>query len=59
LGESFCTSLSDAMNAHLLIHLVDISHPDRVAQENSILEILSELAPEDKLKNMLTIYNKF
>ncbi len=56
--ESFRTSLYDAMNAHLLIHLVDLSHPDRIAQERSVLEILGELAPEDKLKNMLTIYNK-
>jgi 50S ribosomal subunit-associated GTPase HflX len=35
-----------------------LSHPDREAQKRSVIEILSELAPEDKLKNMLTIYNK-
>ena len=37
---------------------VDLSHPDREAQEKSVIEILTELAPEDKLKNMITIYNK-
>lgn len=58
LIESFKTTLMDALHADLYIHLVDLSHPDREAQEKSVVEILTELAPEDKIKNMLTIYNK-
>lgn len=59
LIESFKTSLSDALNADLYIHLVDLSHPDREAQEKSVIEILTDLAPEDKLNDMITVYNKF
>lgn len=58
LIEAFKTSLSDALDSDLYIHLVDLSHPDREAQEKSVNEILSSLAPQDKLKDMLTVYNK-
>lgn len=58
LIEAFKTSLSDALDSDLYIHLVDISHPDRDAQEKSVNEILSSLAPKEKLKDMLTVYNK-
>lgn len=58
LIEAFKTSLSDALNSDLFIHLVDVSHPDREAQEKSVIEILSELAPKEKLKDMLVVYNK-
>lgn len=58
LIEAFKTSLTDTLNSDLYIHLVDISHPDRVAQEQSVIELLSDLAPPEKLKNMITIYNK-
>lgn len=58
LIEAFKTSLSDALNADLYIHLVDLSHPDRLAQEKSVIEILKDLAPQDKIKDMLTVYNK-
>ncbi|CAF0786977.1 unnamed protein product [Brachionus calyciflorus] len=58
LIEAFKTSLSDALNADLFIHLVDSSHPDREAQEKSVNKILLDLAPEEKMKDMLTVYNK-
>jgi GTP-binding protein HflX len=59
LIESFKASISDALNADLYIHLVDMSHPDRLVQEQTVNKILKELAPEKKLKSMLTVYNKY
>ncbi len=58
LVEAFKTSLQDALHADVVIHLVDISHPDREAQERTVEQILSELAPESKLKDMVKVYNK-
>jgi 50S ribosomal subunit-associated GTPase HflX len=58
LIEAFKTSLNDTLNADLYVHLIDISHPDRHAQQESVLKILSEMAPENNLENMLTVYNK-
>lgn len=58
LVEAFKTSLQDALHADVIIHLVDISHPDREAQERTVEQILGELAPESKLKNMIKVYNK-
>ena len=58
LVESFKTTINDALNADLFIHLVDLSHPDNEAQQKTVIEILTELAPESKIKNMITIYNK-
>ena len=58
LVESFKTTINDALDADLFVHLVDFSHPDREAQVKSVVEILTELAPGDKIKDMLTVYNK-
>ena len=58
LVESFKTTINDALNADLFIHLVDLSHPDCESQQKTVIEILTELAPEEKIKNMITIYNK-
>ena len=58
LVEAFRTSLNDALQADILIHLVDLSHPDCVAQEKTVVEILNDLASEEKLKKMITVYNK-
>ena len=58
LVEAFKTTINDALEADLYVHLIDISHPDREAQENTVVNILTELAPEDKVKNMIKIYNK-
>jgi GTP-binding protein HflX len=46
------------LNADIIIHLIDLSHPDHVAQEKSVDEILAELAPENMLHDMIKIYNK-
>lgn len=58
LIEAFKTSLQDALDADLYIHLIDVSHPDRVAQEKIVNEILADLGDQKKLQNMLVVYNK-
>jgi GTP-binding protein HflX len=46
------------LNADIIIHLIDLSHPDHEAQEKSVDEILTELSPPNMLNNMIKIYNK-
>lgn len=58
LIESFKTSINDALDADLYLHLIDMSHPDRLAQQRTVRKILDELAPKDKLDRMITVYNK-
>jgi GTP-binding protein HflX len=60
LVEAFRTSLQDAIHADLIIHLIDASHPDRLAQESTVDEILADLLGHDrnKLHNVIKVYNK-
>ena len=58
LVEAFKTSLQDALDADMYVHLVDVSHPDREAQERTVNEIISELGDPKKVANMLVVYNK-
>ena len=59
LVEAFKTSLADALNADVVVHLIDLSHPDRVAQEKTVEEILTELAPDSMVPDkVIKIYNK-
>jgi 50S ribosomal subunit-associated GTPase HflX len=59
LIEAFRATLNDAIDAHLLIHVCDISHPDHVVQTKVVLQTLHELnVPATKLQSMITVYNK-
>ena len=58
LIEAFKTSLLDTLEGDLFIHLIDLSHPNREAQEKTVQQILSELAPENKMNNIIKVYNK-
>ena len=59
LIEAFRATLNDAIDAHLLIHVCDISHPDHVVQTKIVLQTLRELdVPAAKLESMITVYNK-
>jgi len=59
LIEAFRATLNDAIDAHLLIHVCDISHPDHVVQSKVVLQTLLELnVPSSKLKSMITVCNK-
>ncbi len=60
LIEAFRATLNDAIDAHLLIHVCDISHPDYIAQRKTVLQTLLELdVPAAKLESMITVYNKY
>jgi 50S ribosomal subunit-associated GTPase HflX len=52
--------LNDAIDAHLIIHVCDISHPDSVVQRKIVIQTLLELdVPSSKLESMITVFNKY
>lgn len=56
LVESFKSTLDEAMEADILLHVVDISHPAFEDQMNVVNEILKELKCETK--PVIIIFNK-
>jgi GTP-binding protein HflX len=56
LVESFKSTLDEVRESDLLIHVVDISHPDYEDQLNTVKQTLSELGVSDKPTIML--FNK-
>ncbi|KPL00821.1 MAG: hypothetical protein AMJ91_03055 [candidate division Zixibacteria bacterium SM23_73_3] len=56
LIASFKSTLDEVKLADLLLHVVDISHPDFLQHINKVNQVLSELGSLDKLT--LFIYNK-
>jgi GTP-binding protein HflX len=56
LVESFKSTLDEAIEADILLHVVDISHPAFVDQMNVVNEILKELGCSDK--PVIVIFNK-
>lgn len=56
LVDSFKSTLDETREADLLVHVVDISHPDFEEQINVVQKTLSELGCADK--PMLTVFNK-
>lgn len=59
LIQSFVATLEDAMQADLIIHVQDISHPDLTAQNEHVLDTLKSIdMPETLLETMITVGNK-
>lgn len=59
LVESFSATLEDIVNADLLVHIRDVSHPDSAAQKIIVLRTLRELhLPPSLLENMIEVCNK-
>lgn len=56
LVESFKSTLEEAREADILVHVVDISHPDFEQQIKTVEETLQSLKAFDK--PMLLVYNK-
>ncbi len=56
LFASFRTTLEEALEADLLLHVVDISHPHYEAQMEAVETVLRELEVEDK--PTLLVFNK-
>ncbi|BFZ03951.1 hypothetical protein BsWGS_06990 [Bradybaena similaris] len=58
LLDAFRATLDDALMADVILHVRDGSHPDRRLQVLSVHKTLKSLLGEDKLHNMLEVYNK-
>jgi GTP-binding protein HflX len=56
LVEAFKATLEEVTEADLLIHIVDISHPNFIEQINSTYKVLEDL--KAITKPMLTVFNK-
>jgi len=56
LVESFKATLEEAVNADLLLHVVDIANPEAAEQVESVKKVLDEIGCADK--PVLTILNK-
>ncbi len=56
LIESFKSTLDEVKEADILVHVVDISHPQHENQMQVVLQTLAELGAKDK--PILTVYNK-
>ena len=59
LIEAFRATLNDAIDAHLLVHVCDISHPDHLVQQKIVIQTLNELnVSPSKIQSMITVFNK-
>ena len=58
LIASFSATLEDAMEADLLLHVRDVSHPDTVNQDRQVMSTLSGLKVSLKRRNLITVGNK-
>ncbi|MBO4402106.1 MAG: GTPase HflX [Bacteroidales bacterium] len=56
LVESFKSTLDEVRETHLLLHVVDISHPDFEEQMRVVEQTLHELGASDK--EILVVFNK-
>jgi len=56
LVESFKATLEEAINADLLLHVVDVSSPDALKQIDSVNKVLAEIGCKEK--QILLVLNK-
>jgi GTP-binding protein HflX len=56
LIESFKATLEEVVNADILLHLIDISHPKAKEMEKAVFDVLAELNATEK--PMITVLNK-
>ncbi len=59
LVAAFRATLEEVLEADLLLHVRDISHPDAQAQKDDVLDVLSELGVGGAAQNaMIEVWNK-
>ncbi len=59
LVASFRATLEEVVEAQLLLHVRDISHPDSAAQKEDVLKVLNSLLSEEHLASqMIEVWNK-
>jgi GTP-binding protein HflX len=56
LVSAFRATLEEVVEADLVLHVIDVSDPDRLEKEKVVLEVLREIGAADH--PMLTVYNK-
>lgn len=56
LIDAFHSTLEESQSMDLLLHVVDASSPDRILQEQTVLQLMAELKIEEM--PVLTVYNK-
>lgn len=56
LVEAFKSTLEEAVETDILLHLIDISHPMAIEQAQSTIDVLKELGAENK--PIITVLNK-
>lgn len=56
LIDAFHSTLEESQSMDLLLHVVDASSPDRIMQEQTVLQLMAELKMEEM--PVLTVYNK-
>jgi GTP-binding protein HflX len=56
LVNAFHSTLEESQNMDLLLHVIDASSPDRIQQEKTVLDLMTELSME-KIPT-LAVYNK-
>lgn len=59
LIASFRATLEEVLEADLIVHVRDISHPQSLAQKQDVLEVLEALGlPEQRRQTMIEVLNK-
>ena len=56
LIDAFHSTLEESQSMDLLLHVVDASSPDRILQEQTVLQLMADLKMEEM--PVLTVYNK-
>lgn len=56
LVAAFRSTLEEAVQADILLHLIDASHPAAMEQANAVYDVLKELGAENK--SIITVLNK-
>ncbi|KAK3775596.1 hypothetical protein RRG08_020784 [Elysia crispata] len=58
LLDAFRATLEDAVMADVVVHVRDASHPDLRLQVASVHRTLSQMLREEKMANIIEVYNK-
>ncbi|MFH1380914.1 MAG: GTPase HflX [Candidatus Omnitrophota bacterium] len=56
LIESFKATLEEVVNADVLLHIIDVSHPKAKEMERAVFQVLKEIKADDK--PVITVLNK-
>ncbi len=58
LIAAFRATLEEVREADLILHVRDISHPETEAQKSDVEEVLRDLGLEDRLAELIEVWNK-